>query len=66
MHRGLQLLLFCCLASTVVYAADSAPPFDLTGPKVDVRVKRGEVTLFSKVMQDIGYRNTLAGASGQP
>jgi hypothetical protein len=28
-----------------MYAADSAPPFDLSGPKVDVRVKRGEVTL---------------------
>jgi hypothetical protein len=45
MSRGLQLLLFYCLVSTGVYAADSAPPFDLTGPKVDVRVKRGEVTL---------------------
>jgi hypothetical protein len=45
MRHGLQLLLFCCLVSTGVYAADSAPPFDLTGPKVDVRVKRGEVTL---------------------
>jgi hypothetical protein len=45
MRRGLQLLLFCCLVSTGVYAADPAPPFDLIGPKMDVRVKRGEVTL---------------------
>jgi hypothetical protein len=28
-----------------MYAADTAAPFDLSGPKVDVRVKRGEVTL---------------------
>ena len=45
MLRGLQLLLFWCLVSTGVYAADTAPPFDLSGPKVDMRVKRGEVTL---------------------
>jgi hypothetical protein len=45
MRRGLQLLLFWLLASAGVYAADSAPPFDLSGPKVDVRVKRGDVTL---------------------
>jgi hypothetical protein len=45
MRHGWQLLLFWCLVSTGVYAADSAPPFDLSGPKVDVRVKRGEVTL---------------------
>ena len=43
MRRSLQLLLFCCLASTGLYAA--GPAFDLAGPKVDVRVKRGEVTL---------------------
>jgi hypothetical protein len=43
MRRCLQLLLFCCLASTGLHAADAA--FDLTGPKVDVHVKRGEVTL---------------------
>jgi hypothetical protein len=45
MRYGWQLLLFWCLVSTGVYAADTAPPFDLSGPKVDVRVKRGEVTL---------------------
>src|ERR1035441_6580788 len=45
MRRNLQLLLFWCLVSTGVYAADSAPPFDLSGPKVDVRVKRGKVPL---------------------
>jgi hypothetical protein len=44
MRRSLQLLLFCCLLPAGVCAADTAP-FDLSGPKVDVRVKRGEVTL---------------------
>jgi hypothetical protein len=43
MRRCLQLLLLWCLASTGLYAAD--PAFDLSGPTVDVRVKRGEVTL---------------------
>ena len=42
MRRCLHLLLFCCLASTSLHAD---PAFDLTGPKVDVRVKRGTVTL---------------------
>ena len=42
MRRCLQLLLFWCLVSTGVHA-DQA--FDLSGPKVDVRVKRGDVTL---------------------
>jgi hypothetical protein len=44
MRRCLQLLLFCSLVSTGLYAADG-PSFDLAGPKVDVRVKRGDVTL---------------------
>ena len=38
---------FCCsgvLVSTGLHADDN-PAFDLTGPKVDVHVKRGEVTL---------------------
>jgi hypothetical protein len=43
MRRGLQLLLLWSLASTGLHAVDSA--FDLAGPKVDVHVKRGEVTL---------------------
>ena len=43
MRRCLQLLLLWCLASTGLHAVD--PAFDLTGPKVDVHVKRGEVTL---------------------
>ncbi len=43
MRRSLQLLLFCFLASAGLYA--DSPAFDLAGPKVDVRVKRGEVTL---------------------
>ena len=38
-----HLLLLLSLASIGLHAADS--PFDLTGPKVDVHVKRGEVTL---------------------
>jgi len=45
MRRSLQLLFFFLLTITGVHAADSAAPFDLSGPKVDVRVKRGEVTL---------------------
>jgi hypothetical protein len=44
MRHCLQLLLLWCLASTVLHAADQ-PAFDLAGPKVDVRVKRGEATL---------------------
>ena len=40
----MQLLLFCSLVSAGLYAADG-PSFDLAGPKVDVRVKRGDVTL---------------------
>jgi hypothetical protein len=43
MRRCLQLFLFWCLFSTGLYA--DSPAFDLAGPKVDVRVKRGEVTL---------------------
>jgi hypothetical protein len=43
MRRCLQLFLFCFLALTGLYA--EGPAFDLAGPKVDVRVKRGEVTL---------------------
>ena len=43
MRRCLLLLLLSFLASTAVLA--EAPAFDLAGPKVDVHVKRGEVTL---------------------
>jgi hypothetical protein len=43
MRRCLQLLLFFCLASAGLHA--DGPAFDLAGPKVDVRVKRAEVTL---------------------
>jgi hypothetical protein len=43
MRRCLQLILLASLASTGLYA--DSPAFDLTGPKVDVHVKRGEVTL---------------------
>lgn len=38
------LLVFLTWGSTTVFG-QSAPAFDLTGPKVDVHVKRGEVTL---------------------
>ena len=43
MRRCLPLLLLWCLASTGLHA--DGPAFDLAGPKVDVHVKRGEVTL---------------------
>src|SRR5208337_4738016 len=43
MRTYLRLLLLWCLASTGLHAADS--PFDLAGPKIDVHVKRGEITL---------------------
>jgi hypothetical protein len=43
MRRYFLLLLLWFPLSTGVYAVD--PAFDLSGPKVDVRVKRGEVTL---------------------
>ena len=43
MRRCLQLLLIFCLVTTGVHAAE--PAFDLSGPKVDIRVKRGAVTL---------------------
>jgi hypothetical protein len=43
MRRCLRLLSLCLLISTGLYA--DGPAFDLSGPKVDVRVKRGEVTL---------------------
>jgi hypothetical protein len=43
MRCGLQYLLMFFLASSLLYA--EGPPFDLSGPKVDVHVKRGDVTL---------------------
>jgi len=43
MRRCLPLVLLWCLAPSGLYAVD--PAFDLAGPKVDVHVKRGEVTL---------------------
>jgi hypothetical protein len=43
MRRCLQLVLIWSLASIGLYA--ESPAFDLSGPKVDVHVKRGEVTL---------------------
>jgi hypothetical protein len=43
MRRGLILLLHFCLITFWAHAAE--PAFDLSGPKVDVRVKRGAVTL---------------------
>jgi hypothetical protein len=43
MRRCLLFLLFCCLVSTGPHADGQA--FDLAGPKVDVHVKRGNVTL---------------------
>jgi len=43
MRRLFLLLLLGCLASTGLRA--DGPAFDLSGPKVDIHVKRGEVTL---------------------
>jgi hypothetical protein len=43
MRCRLHLLSFCILVSTAIHADGQA--FDLSGPKVDVHVKRGEVTL---------------------
>ena len=47
MRRCFLLLLFVSLVweSTSAHGQAAAPSFDLIGPKVDVRVKRGEVTL---------------------
>jgi hypothetical protein len=47
MRRCFLLLLFVALVweSTPARGQGAAPSFDLVGPKVDVRVKRGEVTL---------------------
>ncbi len=42
-RRFLLPLLLWCLAATGVQAA--GPAFDLAGPKVDVHVKRGDITL---------------------
>jgi len=43
MRRYLPVLLLGCLASSGLCA--DGPAFDLSGPKVDVHVKRGDVTL---------------------
>src|SRR5271166_4027738 len=43
MRRCLQLLLLSFLVSAGLHA--DTPAFDLAGPKVDVHVKRGEITL---------------------
>src|SRR5579862_693432 len=45
MRRILLLLLCCCFASIELHAQSPGPVFDLAGPKVDVHVKRGEITL---------------------
>lgn len=43
MRRCLRLLLYFSLFASLLHA--EGPPFDLTGPKVDVHVKRGNLTL---------------------
>ncbi len=43
MRRSLQFLFTLFLASSLLHA--DGQPFDLAGPKVDVHVKRGDVTL---------------------
>ena len=44
MRHCLRLFLFVFFVSAFLHASD-APPFDLAGPKVDVHVKRGNLTL---------------------
>lgn len=39
------LFLFFCLVATRLFADNPGPVFDLSGPKVDVHVKRGDATL---------------------
>jgi hypothetical protein len=43
MRRFLALLLWCCVSTGL--PAQNNPAFDLTGPRIDVHVKRGETTL---------------------
>jgi len=43
MRRCLQLLLCFCVAMPLLHA--DGQPFDLSGPKVGIHVKRGEITL---------------------
>jgi hypothetical protein len=43
MRVSLRLLFFLSLCCALLHA--DGPPFDLSGPKVDVHVKRGDVTL---------------------
>src|SRR5579871_4621065 len=45
MRRCLPLLLFFCVLCVSGFVHADSPAFDLAGPKVDVHVKRGEVTL---------------------
>ena len=43
MLRHLRFLLFLCFLSSLLHA--DGQPFDLSGPKIDVHVKRGALTL---------------------
>ncbi|MGD1108316.1 MAG: hypothetical protein ABR865_14835, partial [Terracidiphilus sp.] len=43
MRRCLPLLFCLCVTSPLLHAGGQ--PFDLSGPKVDIHVKRGEITL---------------------
>ena len=43
MRRFLALLLWCCVS--IGLPAQNNPAFDLTGPRIDVHIKRGELTL---------------------
>jgi hypothetical protein len=43
MRRFLALLVWCCVSTGLL--AQNNPAFDLTGPRIDVHVKRGEMTL---------------------
>ncbi|MGC1461522.1 MAG: hypothetical protein WA802_04930 [Terracidiphilus sp.] len=43
MRRCFLSFLLCCIATTGLHA--DGPAFDLSGPRIDVRIKRGDVTL---------------------
>jgi hypothetical protein len=43
MRRCFLSFLLCCIATTGLHA--DGPAFDLAGPRIDVRIKRGDVTL---------------------
>jgi hypothetical protein len=45
MRRCSLLFLLCFLSTCSLLSHADGPPFDLSGPKVDIHVKRGDITL---------------------